>query len=402
MSDSYILVLNGGSSSLKFALFVGEQNECVGRGSITEIGKKAKFACKGSLFDEKKPAMPDVNTCDSPGAAAQTLLEWLISFLPEDSLKAVGHRVLNGRDIKKAMLIRPHLLAYLRSLIPLAPLHQPFNVEVIDKVLSVFPKVPQVACFDTAFHNTIPMSHRRYAIPRLWEEKGVIRYGFHGLSYEYIAGRLKEIAPKAYNGKAVIAHLGNGSSLCALNGGKSFDTTMGLTVLEGLVMGTRPGNLDAGVILYFLREAKLTESQIERMLYHDCGLRGVSGISSNMADLLASDETSAREAVDLFCLRAVREIGAFVATLNGIDALVFTGGIGEHAAPVRSQIVANFAWMGLELDEAKNAAAGDEEALISTPQSSVQIWLIPTNEEANIAHHTRDKITRHEGDWPTT
>jgi acetate kinase len=402
-NDSYILVMNGGSSSLKFAMFKGDDNDCVGRGSITEIGKKAKFSCKGKLFDEKSPALPDVNLCASPGGAAQTLLEWLTSFLPKDSLRAVGHRVLNGRDIKTSQLIRPHLLAYLKSLIPLAPLHQPFNIEVIDKIFAMMPDVPQVACFDTAFHTTIPMSHRRYAIPRMWEEKGVLRYGFHGLSYEYIAGKLKEVSPRAYKGRTVIAHLGNGSSLCALEGGKSVDTTMGLTVLEGLVMGTRPGNLDAGVLLYFMREAKLNESQIERMLYHDCGLLGVSGISSNMAELLASQEQSAREAVDLFCLRAIREIGAFIGVLNGIDALVFAGGIGEHAVPVREQICASLSWLGLALDDHKNAAVdGNKEVLISTPQSPVEVWVIPTNEEANIANHTREVMEEHHGTWPIT
>ncbi len=388
-TGSYILTLNGGSSSLKFALFKDTEFNCVGRGSITEIGKKAKFSAKGDLFADK-PAFESVDRCDSPGGAAQALLGWLEKCLPPNALMAVGHRVVHGRDLKKHMVVRPHLLAYLKSLIPLAPLHQPFNVEIIEKIIAAYPKVPQVACFDTAFHTTIPPLHRRYAIPRIWDEKGVKRYGFHGLSYEFVSARLKEIAPQAYNGRAVIAHMGNGASLCALEKGKSFDTSMGFSVLEGLVMGTRPGNLDVGVLLYFMREAKLDEKAIERMLYHDCGLKGVSGITNDMAELLASREPSAREAVDLFCLRATREISAFIGMLGGIDALVFTGGIGEHATAIRAQICASLGWIGVNLDDNKNKTGENAgEAIISTPGSKVQVWLIPTNEEAVIARHTR-------------
>lgn len=401
-NTSYILVLNGGSSSLKFALFKNDENNCVGRGSITEIGKKARFAAKGEIFDGKPPAEVD-GRCPSPGAAAQVLLSWLEAFIPPKSLTAVGHRVLHGRDYSKPALLRPHLLAYLKSLIPLAPLHQPFNVEVIEKVLENYPEVPQVACFDTAFHTTIPAVRKRYAIPRIWQEKGVRRYGFHGLSYEYISAKLKDISTRAYNGRTVVAHLGNGSSLCAMENGKCCDTTMGLTVLEGLVMGTRPGNLDVGVLLYFMREAKLDEKAIERMLYHDCGLLGVSGITSNMAELLASHEPTAREAIDLFCHRAIREIGAFVAVLNGIDALVFAGGIGEHASPVRAQIAASLSYLGLALDDARNAEAdGSKEVLISAPHSKIEVWLVPTNEEAIIARHTREVMEAQQGTWSKT
>lgn len=385
---SYILVLNGGSSSLKFALFRDNEHTCVGRGLIAEIGKKARFSAKGEMFEGKTP--PDVTTsCSTPGEATKVLLRWLESCFPANALVAVGHRVVHGRDQKEHAIVRPHLLAYLKSLIPLAPLHQPFNVEVIERVSEVYPKVPQIACFDTAFHTTIPAIHRRYAIPRIWDEKGVKRYGFHGLSYEYVSGRLSEVSPRAYNGRAVVAHMGNGASLCALEKGKSFDTSMGFSVLEGLVMGTRPGNLDVGVLLYFMREAKLDEKALERMLYHDSGLKGVSGGTSDMAELLASKEPAAREAVDLFCLRATREIGAFISMLGGIDALVFTGGIGENAAPIRSQIASSFSWLGITLDEEKNAAPGGKETLLSTPHSKVEVWLIPTNEEAVIARNAR-------------
>ncbi len=390
-AESYILVMNGGSSSLKFALFDSSE-KCVGRGIISEIGKKTKMSAKGEIFGDRVNDLPDVTTsCKTPGGAAGVLLGWLDTFLPPNALLAVGHRVLHGRDLRKHMIVRPHLMAYMKALIPMAPLHQPFNVEIIEQVAKLYPKVTQVACFDTAFHTTIPPLHRRYAIPRVWHDKGVCRYGYHGLSYDYISSRLKEIAPHAFAGKTVVCHLGNGSSLCALMGGKSFDTSMGFTVLEGLVMGTRPGNLDAGIMLYFMREAKMDEKAIERLLYHDCGLVGVSGISSNMADLLASHEPSAREAIDLFCLRVVREVGGFISMLGGLDALVFTGGIGEHATPVREQIVAALGWKGLVLDEAKNANGdGSAEVKISTPQSSAEIWLIPTNEELVIARHTRE------------
>lgn len=387
-NGSYILTLNGGSSSLKFALFKDTEHNCVGRGSITEIGKKAKFAAKGDMF-AGAAEFNDIERCDSPGGAAQALLGWLEKCMPPNSLTAVGHRVVHGRDLKKPMVIRPHLLAYLKSLIPLAPLHQPFNVQIIDKILEAYPKVPQVACFDTAFHTTIPSLHRRYAIPRIWDEKGVKRYGFHGLSYEYVSGHLKDVAPKAYNGRTVIAHMGNGASLCALHKGQSFDTSMGFSVLEGLVMGTRPGNLDVGVLLYFMREAKLDEKAIERMLYHDCGLKGVSGITNDMSELLKSNEPAAREAVDLFCLRATREISAFIGMLGGIDALVFTGGIGENATAIRSQICASLSWIGVNLDDKKNAETNGKDTLISTANSPVQVWVLPTNEEAVIARSTR-------------
>ncbi|NTU77013.1 MAG: acetate/propionate family kinase [Alphaproteobacteria bacterium] len=390
--NTYVLVLNGGSSSLKFALYEGKATACVGRGAINAIGIHPVMSAKGSLFEEKGATAPTLTkeSCESPADATKILLDWMEPLLPANSLKAVGHRVVHGGHLTQAMEVRPHLLAYLKTLIPLAPLHQPFNLETMEMVMRLHPKVPQIACFDTAFHTTIPALHRRYAIPRVWHDKGLRRYGFHGLSYEFISGRLKEISPRAFAGRTVVAHLGNGASLCALKGGKSFDTTMGFSVLEGLMMGTRPGNIDAGILLYFMREAGLDEASIERMLYHDCGLKGVSNISSDMAELLASHEPAAREAIDLFCLRVVREIGALISPLGGLDSLVFTGGIGEHSPAIHEQIAAALSWIGVELDSAKNAAAdGSAEVLISTPQSKTEVWLVPTNEELVIARHTR-------------
>lgn len=391
MDKSSVLVINAGSSSLKFALFLGPDNECIGRGSITGIGTKALFEAKGPGFEGKdRPVVNDEN-CKAPTDGARILLEWLDKIMPEVALVGVGHRVVAGGDLTKPAIVRPYILAYLKTLIPLTPLHQPFNLDIIEFLQQIRPSVPQIACFDSAFHATMPTIHTRFAIPRIWHEKGVRRYGAHGLSYEFIARRLKEIDPKAYAGKAIVAHLGNGASLCALDGGKSFRTSMGLTVLDGLIMGTRPGELDPGVILYFLREAKLDWKAIERMLYHDSGLRGISGISNDMAVLLGSDSPNAREAVDMFCSRIIKDLGGFMSILGGIDSLVFTGGIGENAAAIREQVLTALAWVGVAFDHEKNAhPPRGEEVLLSTPDSKIKIWLIPTNEEVVIADHTRE------------
>jgi len=392
--NSSVLVMNAGSSSLKFALFMGPNDECIGRGSVTGIGTKATFAAKGPGFDGK--TLPSVNdeNCKSPSEGARLLLEWLDEIMPEVKLLGIGHRVVHGGDLAKPTIVRPYVLAYLKTLSPLAPLHQPFNLDIIEFLQKLRPEVPQIACFDTAFHTTMASIHTRFAIPRIWHEKGVRRYGFHGLSYEYIAGRMKELSPQAYAGKTLVAHLGNGSSMCALDGGKSFATTMGFSVLDGLIMGTRPGVLDAGVVLYFLREAKLDEAAIERMLYHDSGLRGVSGISNDMGVLLDSDSPHAREAVDLYCLRITKEGGGLMSLLGGINALVFTAGIGENAAPIREQVLTSLAWAGISFDQELNAnPPRGEEIKISTPESKIEVWLIPTNEEIVISRHTRETLT---------
>lgn len=393
-SKSAVLVMNAGSSSLKFALFMGPQEDCLGRGSITGIGTKAVFAAKGPGFDGK--TMPEVNdeNCKSPSEGARILLDWLDVIMPDVNLIGVGHRVVHGGDMARPAIVRPYILAYLKTLTPLAPLHQPFNLDIIEFIQKIRPSVPQVACFDTSFHTTVPSIHTRFAIPRIWHDKGVRRYGFHGLSYEYISGRMKELSPKAYAGKTLVAHLGNGASMCAMDGGKSFATTMGFSVLDGLIMGTRPGVLDAGVILYFMREAKLQEPAIERMLYHDSGLRGVSGISNDMSVLLKSDSPHAREAIDLFCLRVTREGGGLMSILGGIDALVFTGGMGENGAPVRAQILESLEWCGIRFDREKNAnLPRGEEIMISTPDSRIDVWVIPTNEEIIISRHSREVLT---------
>ena len=392
-SKAAVLVMNAGSSSLKFALFLGAQDECIGRGSITGIGTKAVFDAKGSGFDGRvAPAVNDGN-CKSPSDGARILIEWLEAIMPDITLVGVGHRVVHGGDLAKPTIVRPYILAYLKTLIPLAPLHQPFNLDIIEFLQQIRPNVPQIACFDTAFHTTMPAIQTRFAIPRIWHEKGVRRYGFHGLSYEYISGRVKELAPKAYEGKTLVMHLGNGASMCAMDGGKSFVTTMGFSVLDGLIMGTRPGTLDPGVILYFLREAKLDEASIERMLYHDSGLRGVSGISNDMGVLLKSDSPNAREAVDLFCLRIIKEAGGLISLLGGADAIVFTGGMGENAVPIRAQILNALSWLGITYDLDKNAnAPRGQDVLLSNPDSKIAVWVIPTNEEVVISRHSREVI----------
>ncbi len=395
-SKSSVLVMNAGSSSLKFAVFTGAQEECIGRGSITGIGTKPVFKASGSGFEEHAIPEIDANNCKSPSEGARILLDWMEETIPEVNLVGVGHRVVHGGDMAKPTIVRPYILAYLKTLIPLAPLHQPFNLDIIEFIQSIRPGLLQIACFDTSFHTTVPSIQTRFAIPRIWHDRGVRRYGFHGLSYEYVAGRVKSLSPESYEGRTLVAHLGNGASMCALKAGKSFTTTMGFSVLDGLIMGTRPGTLDAGVVLYFLREAKLDEPSIERMLYHDSGLRGVSGISNDMGDLLKSDSPHAKEAIDLFCLRVTKEAGGLMALLDGLDAFVFTGGMGENAAPVRAQIMDSMAWAGFRYDkELNNNLPSGEEVKISTPDSSIDIWVIPTNEEVVISRHTREVLSSH-------
>ncbi len=391
-TTNYILVMNGGSSSLKFSIFDYNDMISIGRGAITGIGTSPIMSVKGPIF-EGHTNVPDLSEkVRTPGDAARELLLFLESFIPKEGLMAVGHRVLHGRDLMKPTIVRPYLLAYLKTLIPMAPLHQPFNLQVMEMVMSMYPQVPQIACFDTAFHATIPSLHTRFALPRVWHDKGLRRYGFHGLSYEYISSRLPGISPRGVTGKTIVAHLGSGASLCAMDAGKSFSTTMGFTVLDGLVMGTRPGSLDPGVILYFLREAKLNEQSIERMLYHDSGLRGVSGISNDMAVLLASPEPSAREAIDLFCLRITRELGGLTSILGGLDTLVFTGGVGENAATIRAQISDSMHWMGLKINHDTNSNLPKGDVMISTPDSKVDVCVIPTDEESVIARHTKNAV----------
>jgi acetate kinase len=384
-----IAVLNAGSSSIKFSLFM-ERSETLEpdvRGQIEGLYTAARFVSKapdGTVKAEK--SWPDGVELGHDGALDH-LIGFLRSELADDRLIGIGHRVVHGG------LTYPHpvradaaVLKVLETLIPLAPLHQPHNLAPIRRMLERVPELPQVACFDTSFHRTQPEVAQIFALPDALREAGVIRYGFHGLSYEYIASILPEIAPQAANGKSVVLHLGNGASMCALEAGRSLASTMGFTAVEGLPMGTRSGSLDPGVILYLMDQRGMDAQAIEKLIYHQSGLLGVSGISSDMRTLLASEKPQAKLAVDLFLYRIRRELGSLMAALGGLDALVFTAGIGENAPVIRSRVCRDAAWLGVEIDEAANAAG---RGCISTGSSRVAVWIIPTNEEVMIARHTQ-------------
>ncbi len=382
-----IAVLNAGSSSLKLSLFaLGDAGpRLVARAQVDGLPGHAAFAAK----DEQGTviATHDWDATEGPdhAAAARYLLDFLRSEAADYTLIGIGHRVVHGGTaFASPVRVDRQVLAALEQLIPLAPLHQPHNLAVIRVIAAEAPALPQVACFDTAFHRTQPPLAQAFALPPSVTDRGVRRYGFHGLSYEYIVGRLPEIDAVAARGKVVVAHLGNGASMCAIDHGRSVASTMGLTALDGLMMGTRPGALDPGVVLFLMNDLGMDARAIERLLYHESGLLGVSGVSSDMRKLLASDDPRAAFAIELFCYRAGRELGSLAAALGGLDAVVFTGGIGEHAAPVRAAIVERADWLGLELDVAANVRHGPR---ITTPDSDVPAYVIPTHEELMIARH---------------
>lgn len=386
--DDYALVLNAGSSSLKFCVYRRPQTagwSLAARGQIEGIGTAprltAKDAAGAKLIDEKLgEAVRDGR------AALEALAGWLRASYGGAKVLGVGHRVVHGgARFAGPAIVTPEVLAELRALIPLAPLHQPHNLAAIEAVAERLPGVPQVACFDTSFHRGQPAVAELIALPREIRDSGVQRYGFHGLSYEYIASVLPEVAPGIADGRVIVAHLGSGASLCAMKERKSVDSTFGFTALDGLCMGTRPGAVDPGVILHLFQTMGLTAKDVETVLYKRSGLIGISGISNDMRELLASDAPEARLAVDFFVYRAAKEIGALSAVLGGVDALVFTAGIGENSAEVRRRIGAACAWLGLELDGDANERRGPR---ISTPASRVSAWVIPTDEERMIARHT--------------
>jgi acetate kinase len=391
MSDA-ILVVNAGSSSIKFSLFLerGEALDPLLGGQIESLYTaprcKAKDAA-GTVLSEQQWAQGE--TLGHDGAIAY-LAGFLRERLGEHRLAAVGHRVVHGGlDYAAPVRLTAEIAGHLERFIPLAPLHQPHNLKPIRLLLANQPQLPQVACFDTAFHRHQPEVAQAFALPSEITDRGVRRYGFHGLSYEYIASVLSEYDARAAAGRAVVLHLGNGASLCAIQGGISVASTMGFTAVDGLPMGTRSGNLDPGVVLYLMDELKMDARAIEKLLYQQSGLLGVSGISSDMRTLLASDEPRAKFAVELFVYRIGRELGSLAAALGGLDALVFTAGIGEHAAPIRERVCQAAAWLGVELDPAANAAGGPR---ISAENSRIPAWVIPTNEELMIARHTRMSI----------
>ena len=385
MSD-HLLVLNAGSSSLKFRVYTqatsswkaGASGQIEGIGTATRL--KAKDAESNTAVDEPLPQVRDAR------AALAALGDWLRSRYASGRLLGVGHRVVHGGPRYTApTLVTAQALTDLRELVPLAPLHQPHNLAAIEGFLERSPDVPQVACFDTSFHRGQPPLAQLVPFPRELRDRGVQRYGFHGLSYEYIASALPQAAPEIAERRVIVAHLGSGASLCALANGKSQDCTLGFTALDGLCMGTRPGAVDPGVILYLFQSLGRSPKDVETLLYKQSGLLGISGISNDMRDLLASDAPDARLAVDYFIYRAAKEIGAFAAVLGGVDGLVFTAGIGERSAEIRRRICRASAWLGLELDEAANERHGPR---ISTRGSRVSAWVVPTDEELMIARHT--------------
>lgn len=386
--DDYALVLNAGSSSLKFCVFSrpsGANWRVESRGQIEGIGTsprlKAKDAENNTLIAEKLSA-----SVNDGRKATESLAAWLRSQYGGARVLGVGHRVVHGGSRFAApVIITPEVLTELRRLVPLAPLHQPYNLAAIEAVSERIPAVPQVACFDTSFHRGQPEVAEIIPLPRQVSSGGVQRYGFHGLSYEYIASVLPEIAPEIATGKVIVAHLGSGASLCALKNGKSMDSTLGFTALDGLCMGTRPGALDPGVVLYLFQQLGLSANEVETILYKKSGLAGISGISSDMRDLLGNEDPRAKLAVDYFVYQCSKQIGALAAVLGGINGLVFTAGIGENSAEIRQRICTASAWLGIELDERANEAGGPR---ISTPRSQASAWVIPTNEELMIARHT--------------
>jgi acetate kinase len=388
MSDA-ILVLNAGSSSIKFLVFAEDEGELrpALRGQIEGISTAPRFVAKdaaGKLAGEKSWGQ---GTKLGHDGALTYLAEFLRTNSKDLQLRAVGHRVVHGglRYTQPVRMDRQVLTA-LEKFVPLAPLHQPHNLAPVRLLLERQPDLPQVACFDTAFHSTNPDVARRFALPAELHDAGVRRYGFHGLSYEYVASVLPRHDARAAGGKAVVFHLGNGSSMCALAGGRSVASTMGFTALDGLPMGTRCGNIDAGVLLYLMDERGMDARAIEKLVYKQSGLLGVSGISSDMRALLGSDDPRARVAVDLYCYRAGRELGSLAAALGGLDAVVFTAGIGENSAEIRGRICRDAAWLGVTLDPEANARGGPR---ISAAGSRVAAWVIPTNEELMIARHTQ-------------
>ncbi|RCW68111.1 acetate/propionate family kinase [Pseudorhodoferax soli] len=382
-----IAVANAGSSSLKFALYaVGAGGTLVLqlRGAVEELDRAPVFHARdaaGRTVAEQR--WTDALGHDAALAQAITAVQ---ALLPGMHLIGVGHRVVHGGAAHdQAVLVTPALMAELEQLIPLAPLHEPHNLAPIRLAWQRLPGVPQVACFDTAFHRSNPAIAQMFALPQELHDAGVRRYGFHGLSYEYIAGRLAELAPDAAAGRVVVLHLGNGASACALQGGRSVASSMGFTAVDGLPMGTRSGNLDPGVLLYLVQQRGMSVADIHDLIYKRSGLLGVSGISSDMRVLLHSDAPRAALAVDLFVYRVVREIGSLAAALGGLDALVFTAGIGEHAAPVRARVLAQLGWLGLVPDAAANAA---HAPCITQAGSRASAWVLPTDEELMIARHT--------------
>jgi len=386
--DDYALVLNAGSSSLKFCVFARPPDgawRLEARGQIEGIGTAPRLTAKDGAGEKLADQPLDAAVRDGRGAL-DSLAAWLRSRYGGARVLGVGHRVVHGgARFAGPRVVTPQVLEELRALVPLAPLHQPHNLAAIEAVFDRLPGVPQVACFDTSFHRGQPAVAELVPLPRELCRSGLQRYGFHGLSYEYVASVLPEMAPEIAHGRVIVAHLGSGASVCALQDGRSVDCSFGFTALDGLCMGTRPGVLDPGVVLYLFQGLGLSAAEVEAILYKKSGLLGISGISNDMRDLVGSDDPGARLAVDYFVYQAAKQIGALAGALGGIDGLVFTAGIGENSAEIRRRLGEACAWLGVELDSDANARKGPR---ISRAGSKTQAWIIPTNEELMIARHT--------------
>jgi len=386
--EPLIGVINAGSSSLKFSIYEGEKRLLAG--NIDGIGVRPIAIATDANGDPIAPPDFARSVPASPSEVLPTILPWARRHLGTRRLTALGHRVVHGgiRHSKPAR-VTPELLAELEELVPLAPLHEPHNLAPIRTAMEINPELPQVACFDTAFHRTAPELEQAFALPYTLYDEGVRRYGFHGLSYEYIASVLPERAPEIAEGRVIVAHLGNGCSACAMQARRSIATTMGFTALDGIPMGTRCGALDPGVLLHLLQQKAMTADALVDLLYRRSGMLGLSGVSSDFRELLASGEPRARFAVDFFCYNIARHIGSLAAALGGLDGLVFTAGVGENAAAIRNKICEACAWLGLELDAAAN---NQHQTRISTPNSRVAAFVIRTDENLMIARHARALI----------
>jgi acetate kinase len=383
MSEHVIITLNAGSSSVKFALYVADPGwpTRVGHGLVEEIGGVARFKAEahGSIHEAPVEA-------PNHEAGIRAVFDWIETTFPDIIVAAIGHRIVHGGlHYAAPAIVDQNMLEQLKALEPLAPLHQPHNLAGVATACAAFPAVPQVACFDTAFHRGHEFVNDAYAIPRKYYDRGLRRFGFHGLSYEFIAHRLREIDPVLACGRVIVAHLGAGASLCAMKDGRSVASTMGFSALEGLAMATRCGEIDPGLLLYFLDHEKMSADELTHLLYQNSGLKGLSGISGDMRLLEASDAQEAKDAIAYFTHHVRMQIAALTATLCGLDALVFTAGVGEHSARVRRDICSRMGWLGLALDEAANAASA---LRIDDPSAETPIFVIATDEEAMIARHT--------------
>jgi acetate kinase len=387
--SQHVMTFNAGSSSIKFALFEtdGTTLSAVASGLVEMVGGTRHIEAHNSA-GVKTHADSWTGEAGEPfhADALRRILDWRRTAYPAADIMAVGHRVVHGGIKYTApVVVTDEVLQELNALVPLAPLHEPHNISAILAAQNAWPDIPQVACFDTAFHRSHPFVNDVFALPRSYFDEGVRRYGFHGLSYEYVSDRLRQIAPQHAAGLVVVAHLGNGASMCAMRDGQAVATTMGFTALDGLPMGTRCGQLDPGVLLYFMQEKRMNAEQIADLLYHQSGLKGMSGISQDMRELEASDHPEAREAVEYFVVRIRRELGGMAAALEGVDAIVFCGGIGEHAWRIRQRVLEGMQWIGVELDATANQNSAQ---IISSERSRVRVFVIPTNEEIMIATHT--------------